>query len=432
MKYLLCIFLCVLSFSGTARALSIVRDTEVEGILNSYARKIFAAAGLDPANAEVVLINDNTINAFVAGGQTIFVHTGLITNATSVDDVVFVLSHETGHIVGGHVVRGIEQMKNAQSTALISTVLGGLVAVAGGRPDAGMAVMMGGQGSALGLYLSYRQVEESSADRTAVDIMHKTGYSLMGFSNTMRQIQLTERLNASQEAGAYLNTHPVTKDRIRDMERFTANAKPPHYDAPFEMAKAKLIGFLYTPKKTREIYKEETLPGKYALAIALYRDKKIAQSLQKIDELIALQPDNPFFYELKGQFLFETGHVDEAAKVYEKAVKLLPRAPLIRLALGQALSESEQKQASEKAVFHLSRVVTQDAYIPEAWRLLAIAYGKNKNIPMADYAMAEYYQLIGNTKESRRLAQRALKGVNPGTPAYLHLQDILATSQNKK
>lgn len=432
MKYLFCILFSFLYFIPCAHALSIVRDTEVESVLNGYVRKIFSAAGLDPANAEVVLINDNSINAFVAGGQTIFVHTGLITNATNVDDVVFVLSHETGHIIGGHVVRGIEQLKNAQSTALISTVLGGLVAVAGGRPDAGMAVMMGGQGSALGLYLSYRQVEESSADRTAVDIMNKTGYSLIGFKNTMRQIEQTERLNASREAGTYLNTHPVTKDRIRDMERFTANAKPARQDAAFEMIKAKLIGFLYTPKKTREIYKGDALPDKYALAIALYRDKKIPQSLQKIDELITLNPDNPFFYELKGQFLFETGRVDEAVRSYEKAVNLLPRAPLIRLALGQALTESEQKQAPEKAAFHLSRVVTQDAYIPEAWRLLAIAHGKNKNIPMADYAMAEYYQLIGNTKEARRLAERALKGVPQGTPAYLHLQDILATSADRK
>ncbi len=431
MKYLICILFSFLCFTPCANALSIVRDTEVESVLNGYARKIFTAGGLDPANAEVVLINDNSINAFVAGGQTIFVHTGLITNATSVDDVTFVLSHETGHIIGGHVIRGIEQLKNARSTALISTVLGGLVAAAGGRPDAGMAVMMGGQGSALGLYLSYRQVEESSADRTAVDIMNKTGYSLVGFSNTMRKIKQSERLNAPQEAGAYLNTHPVTKDRIRDMERFTANAKPATQDVAFEMIRAKLIGFLYPPKKTREIYQDDALPDKYALAIALYRDKKIPQSLQKIDELITLNPNNPFFYELKGQFLFETGRVDEAVSTYEKAVDLLPRAPLIRLALGQALTESEQKQASEKAVFHLSRVVTQDAYIPEAWRLLAIAQGKNKNIPMADYAMAEYYQLIGNTKESRRLAERAMKTVPENSSAYLHLQDILATSKKQ-
>lgn len=432
MKYFLVILLYLFFTCTSAHALSIVRDTEVESVLNGYARQIFSVAGLDPMNAEVVLINDNSINAFVAGGQTIFVHTGLITNAQSVDDVVFVLSHETGHIVGGHVVRGIEQMKNARSTALISTVLGGLVAVAGGRPDAGMAVMMGGQGSALGLYLSYRQVEESSADRTAVDIMKKTGYSLTGFTNTMRQIQQFERLNAGNETGSYLNTHPLTKDRIRDMERFTANASPAKKDFAFEMVKAKLIGFLYTPKKTREIYRGETLPDKYALAIALYRDKKIPQSLLKIDELISLQPNNPFFYELKGQFLFETGQIEKAIVAYEKSVELLPRAPLIRLALGQALTESDKKSDTKKAISHLSRVISQDPYIPEAWRLLAVAYGKDKNIPMADYAMAEHYQLIGNNPEARRLAERALKGVKMGTPPYLHLQDILATTDIKQ
>ena len=85
--------------------MSVIRDTETEELLLGYIRPIFKAAGLNPENAEVVIINDPSINAFVAGGQTIFIHTGLLLKANVPDEVVFVLSHETGHIVGGHIVR---------------------------------------------------------------------------------------------------------------------------------------------------------------------------------------------------------------------------------------------------------------------------------------------------------------------------------------
>lgn len=432
MKYIaLTLTLFCLFLGTTASAFSTIRDTEVESILQSYVRQIFKTAGLDPQNAEIVLVNDNSINSFVAGGQTIFIHTGLVTNAKTIDDVIFVLAHETGHITGGHVIRGMEQMKNAQVSALISTVLGGLIAVGSGHPDAGIAIMMGGNSSVMGSFLAYRQTEESAADRTAVDIMKKTGYSMGGFTNVMKQIQNQERLNSVSE-GAYLRTHPVTNERMRDIERFTANTPATHSDIRFDLIKAKLTGFLYPPTQTRMIYKGSGLPDKYALAIALYRDKKIQESLLKIDELIALQPDNPFFHELKAQFLFETGKIEPAIVAYKKAVALLPKAPLIRLSLGQALLESNAPKSTDEAIKNLSAVVAIDAQIPIAWQFLATAYGKANNIPMADYAMAEYYQLIGKTADARRLAERAVDKVPAGTPAAQHLQDILSIGRSEK
>ncbi|MGN1063431.1 MAG: M48 family metallopeptidase, partial [Alphaproteobacteria bacterium] len=283
-----------------AQAFFVIRDTEVENVLLKLVKDNFKAAGLNPANAAVYIVNDNSINAFVAGGQTIFIHSGLITHATSIDDIAFVLSHETGHIVGGHIVRGINQMKNTQTTALISTVLGGLLAVAGGRPDAGLAIMMGGTGSAMNSYLAYRQTEESAADRIAVDIMQKTGYSMAGFTNTMKQLQAEERLNANPDI--YLSTHPMTRERMRDIERFTQNAAPLKHDIRFELIKAKLTAFLMPPEHTRHLYQGTALADKYARAIAAYRDNQLADSLKQIDKLIQQEPKKPFFYELKGQF----------------------------------------------------------------------------------------------------------------------------------
>ncbi len=425
MKYIYAfLFFIFLSVSAQAQSVSVIRDTEVENALLQYVRQAFKAGGLNPDNAEVVLVQDDTINAFVAGGQTIFVHTGLITHANSIDEVAFVLSHETGHIIGGHVVRGTEQMKSAQTTALISSVLGGLLAIASGGTEAGLAVMMGINSSVMGSYMTYRQSEESAADRTAVDIMKKTGYSMQGFTDTMKELNRQERLSSSYKGG-YLMTHPLTQERMRDIERFTKNAPPVHQNEQFDLIQAKLIGFLYPPEQTRRRYNGSSIADKYATAIATYQEGKITDSLKQIDMLISLRPQNAYFHELKGQFLFETGRLNESVKAYEKAVSLMPDAPLIRLALGQVLTESDSADNLHQAVQHLTTVLSQERHIPGAWRLLATAYGKTNNIPMADYAMAEYYMLTKDKTKAVKSAERAIDKIKSETPAHHHLQDIL-------
>ncbi len=419
-----------INFAVQAESLAVIRDTEVETVLTGLAQKIFTAADLNPKNAEIVVVNDDTINAFVAGGQTIFVHSGLITNAKSIDEVAFVLSHETGHIVGGHIVRGAEQIKSAKTTALISSVLGGLLAVVGGGAEAGLGIIMGINSSVMGSFMAYRQSEESAADRTAVDIMQKIGYSMQGFTNTMKELQRQERLSSAYDT-PYWQTHPMTRDRMRHIERFTKNAKIMSKDEQFNLMQAKLIGFLFSPEQTRHLYQGSSLADKYAQAIASYKENKITDSLKQIDDLITLSPQNAYFYELKGQFLFETGKLNESIHAYEQAVKLMPNAPLIRLALGQVLTESNNASHFERAISHLSTVIEQDSNMPGAWRLLATAYGKNQNMPMADYAMAEFYLLTGNTQEAVKLAKRAIDKIKNATPAYRHLMDILELTNSK-
>lgn len=429
MKNIFC-FVIVLLMSLQAHAMSFIRDTEVEGVLLSYVQNIFKQVNLNPKNAQVVLVNDEDINAFVAGGQTIFIHTGLITQSQTVDDVMFVLAHETGHIVGGHIVRGQNVYSKAQTTALISTILGGLVAVAG-RPDAGIAVMLGGNTSAMGLFTSYQQTEESAADRTAVDIMNKTHYSMLGFKHTMKLIQMQDRLN-SRDDFSYLRTHPMTQERINALERFWTHPLPLTQDIRFELIKAKLIGFLYPPRRVFDIYyNKQGLPADYARAIALYRDRRLAESLNIIDSLIARKPDYPYFYELKAQFSLETGRISEAITYYKKALSLLPNAPLMRLSLAQALLENPNKQNAIEAEENLKKVIAYDPDMPFAWQLLANAYelqGKQNDIP---YAMAELYRTQGDLKSAKKMAKKALTTLPKNTPAYQHAEDILELPENK-
>ena len=427
-KTLIFFLFFLLPFNAFSQSLSLIRDTEIESVLKSYVQKIFKAADLPSQKANVVIVNDQDLNAFVAGGHTIFVHSGLITKAKNVDDLIFVLAHETGHIKGGHVLRGVEAYEKAQTTALISTILGGLVAVAG-RPDAGIAVMMGGNTSAEALYTSFRQTDESAADRIAVDIMNKTKYSMSGFLNTMKLIRIADRLTPQSEF-SYLRTHPMSQERMAALERFTQNPLPLTKDIRFELIKAKLIGFLYPPQQVFDLYKNQnTLPAFYANAIAHYRNQNLKKSLDLLEGLIKTKPDFPYFYELKAQFLFETGHIDEAITYYKEALKHIQKAPLIRLSLAQALLQKEDKASARQAQKELEKILLTDQTIPFVWQLLATSYERTNQIALRDYAMAELYRAQGDYKNAANLAQKALKNLKKDTPQYQKAKDILDLSK---
>ncbi len=414
-----------------AFGISLIQDTEIETILNQHLKNIFKATDLNPDNARIALINNDSLNAFVLGGQTVYIHTGLILQSTSIDDVLFVLSHETGHLVAGPVATGKVMYDKMQSSALISSILGGLIAIA--SPEAGMAIMMGAPYSAANLYASYQQTQESTADRIAVDIMQKNQYSMQGFDNIMKTIQQNERLNAIPQ-GSYLQTHPITQDRISALDRFLINAAPARYDINFEMIKAKLAGFLYPPEKTIDLYKNKDFPIKaYAYAIANFKALNLEKALYYIDELIKSQPKNPYFIELKAQFLLETGHISQAVKNYEKAVSLMPQAPLMHLALAQALLEENTPQSAQKAITHLKKTIQLDKSIPVAWRFLATAYERLNQPHDIYYPMAEYYTLYNNQKLALKNAKKALQYLTPNTPEHQKAKDIIALySKHKK
>ena len=408
-------------------SLSLIQDAETEKFLLDLTRKIFKAVNLPEENARIILVNDDSINAFVAGGQTIFIHTGLITKADTPDDVFFVLAHETGHIVGGHVTRGIVEYKKAQMRTLISSLFGGLAAVAGGSSDIGVAMMLGGNSAAMNVFAAYRQTEESAADRTAVDILSQTGYSLKGFENLMKKIKAEERLNP-YASESYLRTHPFTQERVAVLRRFlNQETEQPKADLNFYLVQAKLAGFLKDPKQVLTQFKKDTLPDKYARAIALYRSGKLKESFQYIDELIKEMPKNPFFYELKGQFLFETGKINQSVPYYEQAVQLFP-ADLLRLSLGVAYLKSTPPN-QQQAINQLKTVVSHTSELPEAWRYLSIAYADNPI--MARYALTEYYYGIQQIELAQKNATELLAEKKLPKQIQQRLLDIKELSGQK-
>ena len=413
------------------KAPSLIRDAEIESTIRDYATPLFQAAGLSPQAITVYLIEDGSLNAFVTEGLRMFIHTGLLMRSEDPLEVIAVIAHETGHIVGGHAVaRGVET-ENALIKVLATQLLGIGAAIATGEPGAGVAVISAGQDIVLKGLLSYSRAQEQAADQTAVRLLKATGQSPRGMAEFLRILEDQEVLLAASQ-DPYLRTHPLTQDRILFAEH--ALRESPYADTPVpadlklshERMRAKLVGFLDGPDQVFRKYPEtdQSLPARYARTIAYFRQPDLDKALPLIDGLLAERPDDPFFHELKGQMLFENGRIAEALPNYETAVELLPHSPQLRLALAQIQIELDDRALDRRALKNLEEVLRREPGSGFAWRLSATAHGRLGNKGKTSLALAEGALTSGRPAEAQEQAERAQRLLPENTPGWLRAQDV--------
>lgn len=428
------VFLALLQVvAAPVAAQSVLRDAETEKLLQDMVDPIAEAAGLGAGNVEVVLLNDNSINAFVAGGQRIYIHSGLIGAAESAGEVQGVLAHEMGHITGGHIIRHAEGAKAATGISIVSLLLG-VAAIAAGAGEAGMGIMAAGQQAAMGKYLAFSRTQESSADAAGADFLSKAGISGRGSIEFFKKLQNLEfRYGVSQDDdAAYSRTHPMTGDRISNLEGAYHN--DPAWDKPddpvlqerFLRAKAKLYGYLATPAETLRNYPAymTDVPARYARAYAYHKDAQVDKALAETEALIAADPDDPYFLELEGQILLESGRPNEALTALRQATQMTGNAPLIATTFGHALIATEDPNNFAEAERVLRAAVARDRYNPFAWYQLGVVYAARGDMPRARLASAEQQAMSGNFREALSSAEAAEAGLPTGSPDWLRAQDI--------
>ena len=409
---------------------SIIRDAEIEHTIRLYAAPVLEAAGLDSSAVRVHLVNSNQLNAFVAGGQRIFLFTGLLLRVETPNQLIGVIAHETGHISGGHLARTQDALRDASTASIISFVLGAAAIVAGAG-QVGAAVITGGGAMARRTLIKYSRVQESAADQAAMTYLDRTGQSGRGLLRFLDIMGDQEALVASRQ-DPYARTHPVSRERINalqnrvDTSPFRDRSDPADHVAGLARMQAKLYGFLKTKAQTLRKYPPEdrSVPAAYARVVAYFRVAEVAAALAELDRLIAEAPDDPFFHELKGQILFENGRIAESIEPNRAAVRLLPNSPLIRLGLGQVLVATEDPKLNRESIGHLEEVVRIDPRMGSAWAQLAIAYGRDGQLGESALASAERYFIRGDMKEARQQAQRAQQKMAEGTPGWLRAMDI--------
>ena len=428
----------MLLFVAAARpalAQSLLRDSETELLFKQISDPLIEAADLDPKSVRVVLINDPEINAFVAQGQVVYIHSVLLTAADNVNQVQGVIAHELGHVAGGHAIRIHEGARQATVISILSLVLGA-AAIAAGAGEAGMGIFSAGQQAALGTFLSFTRAQESSADQAGAMYLSKAGVSGKGSIEFFKKLQNQEYRLAIYAKDSYDRTHPLSSERINALtelyKKDPAWNRPtdPALEARFERVKAKLIGFV-TPKQAVKFYPEtdQSIPAHYARAYAYhlgaYPDKAEAEA----DALLARAPEDPFFLELKGQILLEGGKPKEAITPLRKAVANAPNMPMIAVMLGHALIASDDPKNFAEAKQVLKNAVNRDNDNPFAWYQLGIVYDREGDQPRAALATAERSNLQGDNKIALVSARMAMAGLPQGTPDYLRAQDIAMVSE---
>ena len=426
-----------------AQNIRLIQDAEIELYIREWVEPILKVAGLSPNSVNIYIVNDNTINAFVAGGQNIFINTGLILAAKEVNALIGVLAHEVGHISGGHLNRTVNSMKRAQETVTIATIItAGLMAaskVAGLDTPAGLAKLatLGPSIAERNFYKHTRQ-NEKYADAAAIEYMTAVNRSCIPLTELLKTLGKQELLHENRQ-DPYLRTHPISRDRISDIMEATKNINIDKSEnllldeIKFKRIVAKIIAFTNTPGKTLLLYPRSSsqIDARYARAIAYLRLPDLDKGIKEIKELINLDRNDPFFPEVLGQMLFENGQIFQSIKQLKISAQLLPNNPYILLSLARSQIEYGENKENNDAINNLKQVLKIIPKNIAAWKLLSIAEARNNNIGLAQLASAEAYFLLGQYALSIQFAEKARIDFKKQSPSDIRALDIIFFSKEK-
>lgn len=421
----------------SAEALGLIRDAEIEATVRAYAEPLWTAAGLDAAFVQVHLINDDRINAFVAGGQQLFINTGLLMKSKNANQVIGVIAHETGHLAGGHLARMQDELRHRTIESIIALAAGVGAGLATGNPGVGVGTVLLGQNVTLRGFLQYSRTQEASADQAALKFLDATHQSARGLLDFFRILEGEMALFGGNQ-DPYLQTHPLVPERIDavqahvDTSPYSDAKEPEAFDIMHDRMVAKLVGYLKPLDRVLHDYpaSDNSITARYARAIALFRVSRFQESLAIMDSMLKDVPDDPFFLEQKGQILFQSGRVKDALPYYQKALALKPAEPLLRAETAQVMIETEDPIYLKEAISDLSEATRLEPEEASSWHLLAIAQGRAGNLPEASLSQAEEQLALGKKKQAKFFANKAMDGLPIGSPSWQRAQDILGVSES--
>jgi predicted Zn-dependent protease len=429
----------VVSNAEAQRQISVFRDAEVEALVADYVAPILRAAGIRGSSIQVVLVNERDFNAFVADGRRIFINLGVLLQSDTPNEVIGVLAHETGHLAGAHLTRLRQEISRSQIISAV-TMLAGAAAMAaaasagsGEGVAAGQGIALGGQAAAQRSLLAYQRGEELAADRAAITYLNATGQSAQGmlevFSRFADQTMFTGRF-----VDPYVRSHPMARDRINQIERLARQSQyferrdPPDLQLRHDMALARLTALLDGERTVIRRYpnSDTSLPARYARALVEGRTGSARSAIQQLDQLIAVQPSNPFFWEARGTILFENGNPGDAARNWARALELAPNNTMIRVFYGAALVESGDANVLSTAIGELERGLANDQSLAFGYRFLGQAYARSGNTAMAQLASGLEAFARGDIQGAKGFAARAQQNLPRGSTGWLRAADILA------
>lgn len=427
------VFLLSLFFATGAHAVSLINDTEIERVVTELVRPIAAAAEIPENRLRVHIVRDDDFNAFVMGGDDVYIYTGLLTQIKFPDALQAVIAHELGHTIGGHMAQMSSRMAAEMQRAMLIQALGIGLMVAGGNPSLGAGVLAGSSGVAQQSMLAFTRDEERIADNMGLDLMVRAGQNPNGFIQVFEQMREISGAAESRVNPSRVN-HPLTTERLKNVRDriaklgYTAPATDPARDAKFRLIQAKLVGYLDTATRVRELYpySDKSDAAIYARAIASMQAGNLDAARVGTQTLISRHADNPYFYELLGDIEYQFGHYDDSVTAYSRSLELAGTAPQIQTALALVLTERKKSGDAARAIELCKRALLA-APAPLTYWVLARAYGDDDG--RGDWARAEYYSMIGNTQNAKKYAKIARQKLKSDAPEYIKSGDILNKSK---
>ncbi|MFT6077377.1 MAG: putative Zn-dependent protease [Rickettsiales bacterium] len=401
----LVLFLILIPIKSNSAGISLIRDAEIEDFLRDLTNPILKAANLNPKEIQIYIVNDSSLNAFVAGGQNIFLNTGLITKYFDPNVLIGVIAHETGHISSGHLARSDEDMQNA-STAMIISYIAGIAAAATASPDAGMALIMGGSHIAQRTALKFTRTQEEAADALAIKYLSSSNNTADGLLKILETFKIDEKAYKNQ-IDEYAITHPISKRRIsfiksnlKKFDRQTNLARNADLKNRLARIIAKLNAFIDAPNRTLRTYNGISENDRYARSIAYYKKGNIKIAIRILDNLILDNPQDGYLFDLKGQILSESGNLKNAIIAYNQAIKLHPHNNLARIALATSIIDLDSKDSKliNFAIKNLNIALKTEEYDSNIYKKLAKAHNQNNDLGQSYLALAQM-SLIENDED---------------------------------
>jgi len=433
----LSLFLIPLNFNyAKSEKIILIHDAEIYEFINSLSEPLLKISGLNEKFVEVNVIYNERINAFVANGQRIFIHSGLISSSDDPSEITGVIAHEIGHIASGHLSRTREAISSA-STAGILAALFGVISVGvinnsiekidGNVPAA--AILSGANSISLNSLLKYSRNQELNADMYAINLMNKNKLSSRGLLNILQKLSKKDEINLSKNN--YLSTHPlnserisISKSKIQSSEYY--NKKSNYKDIEkLKRIKSKILGYTNPKLSLIRFKNDNSIPAKIAKSISFHKLGKNSDSIIILESLLTNEPENPYFHELIGKVKLESGQINESINYFKKAAKLSDNNPFILIELSKALQASNEKKSNIESIHYLELVTSKFKKNTNAWKLLEIAYGKEKEFGLSSLAGAEKFLSLGMKKDAKAKAIKSLRYLQKNTANYFRAKDII-------
>lgn len=436
LNVILLTFVLLTPASALARG-NILLDAETDALLKTYAAPLLKASLLPKNSVSIYLESSSQVNALASPGL-IILFSGLVLKTQNPEELQAIMAHEIAHIAAGHIPTLVAQRSKATLLTVASQIVG-LGAIISGLAPLGALILAGG--TSVGTYsaLGETRVAEASADQAALSYLDKAGISGRGLISFFgREFVPREQAYASAfriAPNPYTRTHPLSVNRMSYLDQRVKQSASYNKKAPkslqfaHEMVQAKLYGFIKSPQATLEKYSDNSMQSRYARAIMYaYHLSNRNKSVALIDSLIAQQPKNPYFYELKGYVLSRTSLFnDSVVRLYQKALALAPNNLVMRLEIGNVLINTGKKKLVLQGITHLKLAANDFELARSTFRPMARGYGILGQIGLAELATAEALLSENKAPLAIRHAERALKKIPLNDKiSRLRAEDIIA------